>query len=121
MAGLLDEPHLLLRYEDRFFDDPGSVGRIADWLGLRPAPDVTQAIFARYATEAVRAFAARVPQLPPDRVERIPASIYDRVTHIHQAHIGDTRSGKWRDLPQNLQARLTATFRPFLTQFGYEA
>ena len=40
----------------------------------------------------------------------------DRVTQIWGPNIGDTRSGKWRDLPDPLQTQLTRAFGPFLDQ-----
>jgi len=41
------------------------------------------------------------------------------VSHIHEPHIGDGRSGKWRDLPAPEQAELTRIFAPFLDRFRY--
>jgi hypothetical protein len=119
MAGVLQDAHLRLTYEERFFDQPATVFRIAASLDLRPDPAVALDIFARYATDAVRAFAARIPELPPERINKIPASTYDQVTHIHQTHIGDARSGKWRDLDAGTQEALTKVFMPFLEKFGY--
>jgi hypothetical protein len=43
----------------------------------------------------------------------------DRVTQILGPHIGDTHSGKWYDLPMQMQTELTRIFRPFLDRFGY--
>jgi hypothetical protein len=43
----------------------------------------------------------------------------DRVTQIHEPHIGDTRSGKWRELPVQVQTELTQRFAAFLERFGY--
>ena len=111
--------HLLLRYEDRFFDDPSAAERLACALGVRVAPAVMTAILARYRTEAVRSFAQRLGDLPPERVTRVASFMMDRVTHILGPHIGDTRSGKWRGLPGPLQAELTRLFGPFLDRFGY--
>jgi hypothetical protein len=41
----------------------------------------------------------------------------DRVTQILTPHIGDARSGKWRDLPPQSQEELTRVFRPFFGAF----
>jgi hypothetical protein len=111
--------HVLLRYEDRFFEDAALPGRLARILGLNPAPSVTAAIFARYSTTSVRAFSQQFAGLPPGRVVSAGRIVMDRVTQIHRTHIGDGRSGKWRDLPGPAQAELTRFFHPFLVRWGY--
>jgi hypothetical protein len=111
--------HPLLRYEDRFFEDRTVANRLAQALGLQAVPEVIDTIFARYRTDAVRAFAERLDELPPERLTTVVTFKMDRVTQIHGPHIGDTRSGKWRDLPMPLQTELTRIFRPFLDRFGY--
>jgi len=116
---LAGQGHPLLRYEDRFFDDAAAPERLARALGLNPAPAVSAAIFARYRTEAVRAFSAAFADLPPGRVVSAGRIVMDPVTQIHRTHIGDRRSGKWRDLPGPAQAELTRFFRPFLDRWGY--
>jgi hypothetical protein len=116
---LAPQSHPLLRYEDRFFDDPTAADRLAHALGLRPAPAVIEAIFSRYRTEAVRSFAQKLGDLPPERLTPVASFMMDRVTQILAPHIGDARSGKWRDLPVPLQAELTRMFAPFLDRFGY--
>lgn len=116
---LVEEPHLLLRYEDRFFDDPTSVGRIARWLGLDPSPTLVCTIFGRYETAAVRSFAARIAQLPEERIVMAGRSRMDQVTQIHEPHIGDGRSGKWRELPPTVGEEMTRIYWPFLQRFGY--
>lgn len=119
MERLAAQGHLLLRYENRFFDDAAAPERLASVLGLHPAPAVSTAIFARYATEAVRAFSRTVADLPPGRVVAFGPTVMDSVTQIHRCHIGDGRSGKWRDLPEPARADLTRFFRPFLVRWGY--
>jgi hypothetical protein len=119
LARLAAREHVLLRYEDRFFGDAAMPGRLARILGLNPAPAVTEAIFARYSTEAVRAFSQQFAGLPPGRVVSAGRIVMDPVTQIHRTHIGDGRSGKWRDLPTPAQTELTRFFRPFLVRWGY--
>lgn len=113
--------HLVLRYEDGFFDAPDAVGRVADHLGLRVAAAEAARIAAAYRTDAVRAFAATVADLPAERVvSQGSVFLFDRLTQIHRTHIGDGRVGKWREkfaLP--LQAELARVFAPFLSRFGY--
>jgi len=116
---LARQGYLLLRYEDRFFEDPSAAERLACALGLHVAPAVIAAIFARYSTEAVRRFAQRLADLPPERLTPVASVMMDRVTQILGPHIGDARSGKWRGLPGPLQSELTRQFSPFLDRFGY--
>ncbi len=118
-----DAGHPVLRYEDRFFDAPATVDAISGHLGLPPDAAAHAAIFAAYRTDAVRAFAATVPDLPADRlVSDGRVFCFDRLTQIHRTHIGDAGSGKWRtrfDAPA--RAQLAHLFAPFLARFGYPA
>ena len=109
----------LLRYEDRFFEDQAVPEKLAVNLGLRVAPSSFADISARYRTAAVRSFAQRLADLPPERLMTFASShLIDRVTQIHAPHIGDTLSGKWRGLPSAVQEELTRAFSAFLDRFG---
>ena len=68
---------------------------------------------------SVRALARSLTSLPAERLSTTRRFAFDRVTQIHEPHIGDTRSGKWHDLPPDVQSELTRRFAPFLKQFGY--
>ena len=116
---LFAQGYPMLRYEDRFFEEKDMVKRIAVSLGLQPPPAMIDVIFDRYSTEAVRTFAASFGQLPPERLTTVVRFPMDRVTQILSPHIGNTLSGKWRDLPTHVQDELTRVFRPFLDRFGY--
>jgi hypothetical protein len=116
---LAPQGHPMLRYEDRFFDNLASAEYIARALGLRVTPAMIEAIFARYRTDAVRSFAERIGELPPERLTPVGPAMMDRVTQILGPHIGDTRTGKWRDLPVPAPAELTRVFTPFLDRFDY--
>jgi len=113
--------HFLLRYESGFFRDAGTVAAVAAWLGVDAAE--AEAIALRYTPEATRAFAAGIAALPADRIGDRGAGggRFDRLTNIHDVHIGDMRSGKWRDLPEGVQAEMTGIFREYLEVFGYGA
>jgi hypothetical protein len=115
-----DAGHLMLRYEDRFFEDAALPRHLADRLGLTVDPAMRQAIFNRYSTDSTRHFAANLAALPADRVIANDQVTLDRLTQIHRKHIGDGRVGKWRDLltPQS-GAELTRYFSAFLARFGY--
>ena len=93
--------------------------QLANALRIEVEPGVAEAIFARYSTDSVRALARSLTSLPAERLSTTGRFAFDRVTQIHEPHIGDTRSGKWRDLPAEVQSELTRRFAPFLKQFGY--
>jgi hypothetical protein len=119
MAGLVAGGHMLLRYEDRFFDDPAAPARIARALGIDTSPAACAVIFARYSTEAVRRFATHLDALPPERLVSFGPTTMDKVTQIHRTHVGDALSGKWRDLPAPARNGLTRFLAPFLGPLGY--
>ena len=119
VSRLADQGYPYLRFEDRFFDQPASVDRVATLLGVACDTAARDGIFTRYQTEAVRCFARSIEALPPERLTKVGAYPMDRVTQVLGPHIGDARSGKWRDLPLPVQTELTRWFRPFLDRFGY--
>ncbi len=119
VARLAEQGYPYLRFEDRFFDERASVDRLAALLGIVGDPPVMEGIFTRYRTEAVRLFGRSLEELPPERLTMVGTYRMDRVTQILAPHIGDARTGKWRDLPASVQVELTRWFRPFLDRFGY--
>jgi hypothetical protein len=120
MLRLAAEDYPVLRYEDRFFDDPAFVGLLAGELGLPFTDRLARDIFDRYTTEAVREHARRVASLPTERIQMVGPFRMDRVTQILEPHVGDSLSGKWRDLPNAARTELTRAFGMFLESFGYQ-
>jgi hypothetical protein len=113
--------HPVLRYEDRFFDKPQTVLAVAQHLGITCTEAEAQRIFETYTTERVQAFALALDQLPPGRMKVGLQTSYDEVTQIHRTHIGDQRTGKWRDLLDSEQRlRVTHRFAPYLATYGYD-
>ncbi len=111
--------HPVLRYEDSFFDRPEAINILCTILNLEITEATQAKIFARYRTEAVRAFAATLATLPAERVAMVGDFTMDKVTQILSPHIGDGTTGKWRGLPEQVQTELTRFFSPFLQAFGY--
>lgn len=110
----------IVRYEDRFFDHFSAVAHLAELLQISVATPDLQSIFDRYRTEQVRAFARTVKDRPSELTAKIDRFVMDKVTHIFaDRHIGDARTGKWRDLPAATQTELTRIFAPFLERFAY--
>ncbi len=116
---LLPDNSLLLKYEDRYFENPASIDRIAQCLDLPADRDLVNDIFDEFRAESVRDFASRLSQLPGERIVMVGKFPMDRVTQILAPHIGDGRSGKWRDLPPPVQQQMTEFYRPFLERFDY--
>ena len=116
-----DAGHDVLRYEDAFFDDPATLRGVAAALGLVVPDDALDRIFADWRTDAVRTRAAAVASLPPGQRRDFGARLtLDAATLVTHTHIGDGRSGKWREaFDAAMRARLTAFFAPFLLRFGY--
>jgi Sulfotransferase domain len=104
----LGDRYPVLRYEDRFFESPTTVEQLSKALNLTLSSKLIEPLFHRYSTAAMRSLA-----------QNLTDKSMDITTQIHRNHIGDTRSGKWRELPGHLGTELTHQFRPFLDQFGY--
>lgn len=119
MRHLVAAGHPLFRYEDRFFEDETAVSRVAALLDVDLDADVIGRIASKYRPEAVQRFIQTFDELPPGRVARSEATVVDTVTHIHRTHIGDARSGKWRELAPVVQVEITKRFEPFLRAFDY--
>ena len=119
MQALIAAGHPLFRYEDRFFEDEAAAQRLAALLEVDLPADAIALIASNYRPDAVRRFTQAMADLPPGRVVRSGAIAFDTLTQLHQTHIGDARTGKWRMLPPATQAQMTRTFKPFLKAFGY--
>lgn len=113
----------VFRYEDRFFDRPASINATADHLRVDAHTSLQGRIFGAWHTDAVRTFAARLRELPEGRwIDQGPAGGVDLLTQVHQGHIGDTLSGKWRQrLDPALARTLTLQTFDFILHFGYPA
>ncbi len=121
IAESLGRPHLRLRYEDRFFDQAQTVAAIARHLGVDLDDSGRDRIFEAYQTERVRHLGQTLGALPPGRRKMVGTTRYDEVTQIHDRHIGDQRTGKWKDqFDAAERRRLSLGFRPFLDMFDYE-
>lgn len=118
-----DAPYPVLRYEDRFFADRASIPGIAAQLGLALPPERMDRIFRAWSTDAVQAMSEGVTALPPERRRALgPNGAIDAETLVTWRHIGDARTGKWREaFDSDVAGALTRHFFPFLLRFGYPA
>lgn len=91
--------NMMLSYETRFFERAETVGYLAEFLGVELAASRGQEIFQRYTRDNVRAFVQNLRALPPERAFRDAGGWYsDRDTQFNEHHLGDARSGKWREV-----------------------
>lgn len=111
---------LVLRYEDRFFERPQTVARLARRLGVTIARPAAERIFNALTAENVRkrirgltsrgVFGARPD---PDR--------FDPRTHWHPGHIGDGKIGKYAEvLSPRMQGTVLEALHEYCLTFGYE-
>lgn len=113
-------PALVLRYEDGFARAPGTVARIATYLGLRVARERIEEIGASLSPERVATGIAGM--VAAGRFGPAPApDMADPVTQWHPGHVGDGRSGKWPEVLSEAEARaVMADARAFAMRFGYD-
>jgi hypothetical protein len=114
--------HATLRYENRFFERPETVGALADYFGCTVSEAEQTRIFEAYTSERVKQFSQALDTLPAARLKAIGDwTRYDDVTQIHRTHIGDQRVGKWREyFDAAQQAAINTRLAPYLRAFQYD-
>jgi len=122
---MADPRALALKFEDRFFDDPATVGRIAArFPGTLPDADAAR-IFAALRRDAVDRFIANLEGEPSARTEFDDVTgrwdTYDPVTQWHKHHAGRTAEvGRWRrELTQEQAAAIEQRLGAWMRRFGY--
>ena len=116
---------LLLRFEDRFFDDPETVGRIARLFPGDLANGESTRIFEALRRDAVEAFIAKLETLRT--TERIFDEMtgqwdtFDAASGWHKHHAGrDAEVGRWRRELSNAQATaVERRMQGWMERFGY--
>jgi hypothetical protein len=110
---------LVLRFEDRFYDDPATVARVAAFLGLDVAADDIARIAARFEAEAVRRHIAALERQGVFGPEVNPLA-FEPGTQWHPGHVGDRAIGKFaRMLSPEQQAFVLDGSRRYRDAFGY--
>ncbi|HUN40178.1 MAG TPA: hypothetical protein VMU81_07795 [Acetobacteraceae bacterium] len=120
-----DPRAVALKFEDRFFDDPATVLRIAGCFpGVLADADATR-IFAALRRDAVDRFIANLETLPSattefDEVTR-QWDTYDPLTGWHKHHGGRTAEiGRWqRELTREQVAAIEQRLGDWMKSFGY--
>ena len=120
-----DPRALLLKFEDRFFDDPATVDRIAARIpGVLSAADSAR-IFAGLRREAVDAFIAGIETLPSAETafDEITGKwdTHDQITGWHKHHAGRSAEiGRWRrELTPEQVAAIERRLGHWMERFGY--
>jgi hypothetical protein len=125
-AEFLNHPQsVLLKFEDRFFDNPETIERIAALFpGVLPRDDGRR-IFARLHRNAVDAFIAGLETLPTkgSHFDGVTGQwdMYDQVTGWHKHHAGrNAEIGRWqRDLSDFQVMAIKQRMQPWMERFGY--
>jgi hypothetical protein len=119
--------HLVLRYEDRFYDEAATVQRIASCLGSRISLAAATRIFAMLTRVEVRrkiaeladrgVFGADYTVIRSDLATR-----FDPETHWHPRHVGEAKVGQYQlALSKPQQVHVALATRSFCRAFGYSA
>lgn len=78
-------------YEEGFTEDPQSIDRIAEHLGITLNDTERDAIFARHSRASVKSAVKQLEEQGHD------AHWFDPATLWHPGHVGDGQVGKWLD------------------------
>ena len=111
---------LILRYEDRFYDDAVTVSRIAAFLGLSVSADEITRIWASLTADSVK---LAIEEMKRQGVfgEEIKPTAFDPDTHWHPGHVGDLEIGKYaRTLSHDQQALVVDSTQEYFRVFGYD-
>ncbi|MCX7380482.1 MAG: sulfotransferase domain-containing protein [Alphaproteobacteria bacterium] len=113
---------LVLRFEDRFSEDPETVMRIAAALGVELDPSVALGIFAAHQREVVEKFIGVLKDDPAARHDPRSGDFYDPATQWHRHHAGrDGEIGRWRRiLAPGQPAAIEADCAAAMARFGYK-
>ena len=121
-----DPRAVALRFEDRFYDNPATIDRLAATFGRPLARADRDRIFAETRREAVEQFIASLDTLPtvaqlPNQLD--PEDRHDLVTGWHKHHAGRKGEvGRWRqELAETEVAGIEDKLREWMRYFGYKA
>ena len=107
----------VFRYEDGFIESDDTIDKLASMVGVALERGQRSAITESLTPDAVR-----------ETIRRQEAAgiicgedIWDRETHWHAGHLHDGKSGKWRDVLSEDQAReVVKRTQEFCELFGYD-
>jgi hypothetical protein len=122
-----DPRAILLRFEDRFYEDPMTIETVAATFQQKLSDEDRQKIFSDTRREVIDAFIANLEALP--RAESNFDALtgqhdtYDPVTGWHKHHFGrKAEIGRWqRELSPTQVAAIEQRLGPWMKRFGYRA
>ncbi len=110
---------LILRYEDKFFSDHGSISMISRHIGVDVSNHNCELIFDLLRSEAVKQQISAMQEAGVFGTDSGPDS-FDVVTHWHPGHVGDGSTGKYLDrLPLERQAEILIETKEYCDYFNY--
>ena len=118
---------ILLRFEDRFFDDPATVDRIAALFPQELPRSDSQRIFEELRRDSVDEFIANLDTLATAETTFDAMTgqwdTYDPATGWHKHHAGRVAAiGRWRsDLSEAQAVTIQRHMQPWMERFGYLA
>jgi hypothetical protein len=118
---------VVFRFEDRFFEDPVTVDRIAALFPGRLAAGESARVFAALRREAVDAFIAEMDGKPTTQVGFNTATgqhdVFNVATGWHKHHAGRKGEvGRWhRDLSDAQIRAIDQRLRPWMERVGYDS
>jgi hypothetical protein len=116
---------VLFKFEDRFFDDPATVDRIAALLPGALSPPDSRRIFDELRRDSVDAFIANLEALPTTErsLDELTGQwdTYDEATGWHKHHAGrNAEVGRWRHQLSDRQVQIIQGRMQYLMErFGY--
>jgi hypothetical protein len=120
-----DPRAVVLRFEDRFYDDPLTIEMVAATFRRKLSDPDRDRIFSETRREAIDAFIANLEVLPAmeSNFDALTGQqdTYDPVTGWHKHHAGrKAEIGRWqRELPAAQVAAIEQRLGPWMKRFGY--
>jgi hypothetical protein len=114
---------LFVRYEDMMADRRSQIRRIAEYLEIPISDSEVELIDDQTNIDATQKFCQTISKEPAGRTDPVLGGhSRDRLTLLHDNHIGSAKSGRWKDdLSPEQAAYLTQLFQSSLRAMGYEA
>jgi hypothetical protein len=122
-ASQSDSAHnLFIRYEHMMTSRLGEIRRIAAFLDIPISPNELELIDAQTNIEMSRKVAQAVPGLPQSQTDPVTGGHRrERMTLLHDNHIGSAKIGRWKeDLTIDQAWLVTRLFEASLRALGYE-
>jgi hypothetical protein len=113
---------LFVRYEEMMQDRRSQIRRIAEYLQIPISDTEVASIDDQTNIDATQKICQGIAQQPTSKTDPVLGNHRrDRLTLLHDNHIGSAKAGRWRDdLTVEQAVFLTKLFEPSLRVMGYE-